>query len=247
MTTLAIDAVVTGAASGIGLAAARRIAREGYRVLAVDRDADGLTRLAETGLATLRADLAVAEDRDAIVEAAQGCRFLVNSAGIVLFKPILDVTIEDLRFVYAVNVESVWDLCSRLGRAMPEGGAIVNLGSSAAKFANTNQIASYASSKAAVMAITRSFAQAFAARNVRVNTVSPGVIQTPMQDVVRDSSAAARGLTVEQLEQARTATIPLGRAGTPQECANVIWFLLSDEAAYMTGQSINVSGGQVTW
>ncbi len=242
-----VDAVVTGAGSGIGLATARRIQREGLRVLAVDRDANSLEQRAAEGMATLQADLSVAGDRDRIVAAAQGCRYLANVAGILIFKPILEVTVEDLRSVYAVNVEAVWDLCSRLGRAMPPGGAIVNLSSSAAKFANTNEIASYASSKAAVLSITRSFAKAFAPNGVRVNAVAPGVIETPMQRALRDNSAQARGLTVEQMEQAREATIPLGRPGTPEECAAVIWFLLSDEAAYMTGQSLNVTGGQVTW
>ncbi len=249
MTTIEpqFDAVVTGAASGIGLATARRIRREGWRVLAVDRDAEGLGHAAAEGMATMQIDLAAAGDRDRLVAAAQGCRYLVNAAGILVFKPILDVTIDDLRYVYAVNVEAVWDLCSRIGRAMPEGGAIVNLSSSAAKFANTNQIAPYASSKAAVLSITRSFAQAFAAQGVRVNAICPGVIETPMQDAIRDNAAVARGLTVEQLELARTASIPLGRAGTPDECAGAIWFLLSDDAGYMTGQGINFTGGQVTW
>ncbi len=247
MTSAAYDAVVTGAASGIGLASARRIQAEGYRVLAVDRDADGLATVAEEGMATMQTDLSNTDDRDGLVQAASGCRYLVNSAGILVFKPILDVTIDDLRFIYSVNVEAVWDLCSRIGRTMPSGGAIVNLSSSAAKFANTNQIAPYASSKAAVLSITRSFAQAYAAQRVRVNAVCPGVIETPMQDTIRDQAAAAGGLTIEQLERARTTSIPLGRAGTPDECARVIWFLLSGEAAYMTGQAINVTGGQVTW
>jgi NAD(P)-dependent dehydrogenase (short-subunit alcohol dehydrogenase family) len=243
----AFDAVVTGSASGIGLATARRIQREGWRVLAVDRDAEGLELVAAEGISTMRVDLASAGDRDRLVEAGQGCRFLVNAAGILVFKPILDVSIEDLHHVYAVNVDAVWDLCSRIGRTMPNGAAIVNLSSSAAKFANTNQIAPYASSKAAVLSITRSFAQAFAAQGVRVNAICPGVIETPMQDTIRDNAAQARGLTVEELEQVRKASIPLGRAGTPDECAGAIWFLLSEEASYMTGQSINFTGGQVTW
>jgi NAD(P)-dependent dehydrogenase (short-subunit alcohol dehydrogenase family) len=249
MTTIEppFDAVVTGAASGIGLATARRVQREGRRVLAVDLDAEGLERASAEGMATMQVDLSSAADRDRLVEVAQGCRYLVNSAGILVFKPILDVTVDDLRFVYAVNVDAVWDLCSRIGRTMPDGGAIVNLSSSAAKFANTNQIAPYASSKAAVLSITRSFAQAFSPQGVRVNAICPGVIETPMQDDIRDRAAEARGMTVEQLEQVRTASIPLGRAGTPDECAGAIWFLLSDEAAYMTGQGINFTGGQVTW
>jgi len=236
-------AVVTGAASGIGLATARRLLREGHRVLAVDRDVDGLDRAAAEGVATLQADLADPADRDRVVEAAAGARFLVNAAGIIVLKPILEVTLDDLERVYRVNVQAVWDLTARIGAHMPGNGAIVNLSSSSAKIASTTEAAAYASTKASVLSITRSFAYAFAASGVRVNAVCPGIIDTPMQDAVLAKVAVARGVTVDELVTARNATVPLGRSASADECAAVIWFLLSDEASYMTGQAVNVTGG----
>ena len=173
--------------------------------------------------------------------------FLVNAAGIIRLKPILEFTVQDLRDIYAVNVEATWDLVSRIGRTMPSGGAIVNLSSSSAKLATTTEAAVYASSKTAVLSITRSFAYAFASNGVRVNAICPGIIDTPMQDRVLAAVAAERGLTVEELSEARNKTVPLGRAASAAECAGAIWFLLSDEAGYMTGQAINYSGGLVTW
>lgn len=238
-------AVVTGAASGIGLAVARRLLKEGYRVLAVDRDDAGLTRVAQEGMTTLRADLADPADRDRVVDAGSGAKLLVNAAGIIVLKPILEVSLADLEQVYRVNVQAVWDLTARLGSQMPAGGAVVNLSSSSAKLASTTEAAAYASTKAAVLSITRSFAYAFASAGVRVNAVCPGIIDTPMQDAVLARVAAARGLAVEELVEARNATVPLRRGASADECAAVIWFLLSDESAYMTGQAVNVTGGLV--
>jgi NAD(P)-dependent dehydrogenase (short-subunit alcohol dehydrogenase family) len=127
----------------------------------------------------------------------------------------------------------------------PGGGAIVNLSSSSAKLATTVEAAVYASSKTAVLSITRSFAYALAPRNVRVNAICPGIIDTPMQDRVLEQVAAARGTTAEALSAARNKTVPLGRAASADECAGAIWFLLSDAAGYMTGQAVDYSGGLV--
>ena len=238
-------AVVTGAASGIGLATAHRLQREGFDVLAVDRDSSGLEPLAEGGMRVLAADLGDDSARAEVIGAGRGASALVNSAGINRLKPILDITAQDLRDIYAVNVEAVWDLTSRIGRTMPSGGAIVNLSSSSAKLATMTEAASYASSKAAVLSLTRSFAYAFAPRGVRVNAILPGIIDTPMQDKVLASVAEARGMTAAQLADERTRLVPLGRAASAEECAGVIWFLLSPAAAYMTGQGINYTGGLV--
>jgi len=239
------QAVVTGAGSGIGLAVGRRLVREGFTVLGVDRDEDGLARAADGGMDVLRADLAEAADRDAVVERAATCRYLVNAAGVILLKPIAEVTVEDLERIYRVNVHAVWDLTSRIGGGMAPGSAIVNLSSSSAKLATTTEAAGYASSKAAVLSLTRSFAYAFAAANVRVNAICPGIIDTPMQDAVLAKVALARGVDLEQLSRERNAVVPLGRSASADECAGAIWFLLSDEAAYMTGQAINFTGGLV--
>ena len=240
-------AVVTGAGSGIGLATGRRLIREGFSVIAVDRDDDGLERASTEGMTALKADLSSADDRDRVVRAGKGSRYLVNAAGIIVLKPILEVTIEDLETVYRVNVQAVWDLTARIGSSMTAGGSIVNLSSSSAKLASTTEAAAYASTKAAVLSLTRSFAYAFAANDVRVNAVCPGIIDTPMQDAVLAKIAATRGVPVDELVDARNATVPLKRAASADECASTIWFLLSPESSYMTGQSINVTGGLVMY
>lgn len=245
MTLNNAQAVVTGAGSGIGLATGRRLVREGFSVIGVDRDESGLERAAVEGMTPMKADLASAEDRDKVVAAAAGSRYLVNAAGIIILKPILEVTIEDLETVYRINVQAVWDLTARIGSAMAAGSSIVNLSSSSAKLANTTEAAAYASTKAAVLSLTRSFAYAFAARDVRVNAVCPGIIDTPMQDAVLAKVAAARGVPIAELVAARNAVVPLNRAASADECASTIWFLLSSESSYMTGQAINVTGGLV--
>lgn len=184
---------------GIGLATGRRLGREGYAVLGVPAD------------------------RDQLGAAAQGCWYLVNAAGVIVLKPMMGVdTVEDLRTLYSVNVEAVWGLTSRIGRSMPNGGAIVNLSSSSATLATTTEAASYASSKAVVLSITRSFAYAFANQGVRVNAICSGVIDTPMQDTFVERVASLRGVSVEELGRLRNATVPLGRAASADECAGAI-------------------------
>jgi NAD(P)-dependent dehydrogenase (short-subunit alcohol dehydrogenase family) len=240
-------AIVTGAASGIGRATVERLLAENMSVLAVDRSVDGLEPLAAGGAETLVADLADESARARVVEAGEGADYLVNSAGIIRVAPIGDVTLAEFRDVFSVNVEAVFFLCQQLGPRLAPNGAIVNLSSSSAKLATTVEVATYAASKAAVASITRSFAYALAKRPVRVNAVCPGIVDTPMQDHVLAGVAGLRGLTVDQLSEARNQTVPLGRACSPEECAGLIRFLLSDESAYMTGQSINFTGGLVTW
>ena len=240
-------AIVTGAASGIGQAVALRLLREGVDVVAVDRNEAGLGRAVKAGAELFVGDLASEADRDRLVALGQGAHHLVNAAGIIRLKPILEFTVPDIREIYAINVEATWDLTSRIGRSMPRGGSIVNLSSSSAKLATTTEAAVYASSKSAVLSLTRSFAYAFAPSNVRVNAICPGIVDTPMQEKVLADIAAERGITVEELSTARNKTVPLGRAASADECAGAIWFLLSDESAYMTGQAINFTGGLVTW
>ena len=170
---------------------------------------------------------------------------LVNAAGYMRMKNIFDFTVQDLHDIYAVNVDAVWDLTSRLGREMPDGGAIVNISSISAKLAATTETSVYASSKAAVLSITRSFAYALAAQGVRVNAICPGIVDTPMQDKVIARLAELRGSAQHDIAVRRLTGVPLGRAASADECAGLACFLLSDAAGYLTGQAINQDGGMV--
>lgn len=240
-------AVVTGAASGIGAAVARRLLREGASVLAVDRNGPGLAPIASLGAESLAADLGEVDDRREVIARAAGADHLVNAAGIIRLAPIWEITLDDFRELYRVNVESIFFLVQAIGPTMPAGGSIVNLSSSSAKLATTVEAGLYASTKTAILSITRTFAYALAPRNVRVNAICPGIIDTPMQERVLREVAEARGTTPEELSAARNRTVPLGRAASADECAGAIAFLLSHEAGYMTGQAVNFTGGLVTW
>lgn len=105
----------------------------------------------------------------------------------------------------------------------------------------------YGASKAAVLSVTRSFAHACAGRGVRMNAVCPGLIDTPMNDVVVAGIAPLRSLDIDEYARSRIGMVPLGRLADPREVAEVIAFLLSEAASYMTGQSVNVTGGMITY
>ena len=197
---------------------------------------------------TLVADITDPEVRAEIADWAEGADYLVNSAGVIVIKPIFELTVEDWRRVQTVNAEATFFLCQKVGPRLAPGGAIVNLSSSSAKLATTVEVAAYAASKTTILSITRSFAYALAPRRVRVNAILPGIVDTRDAGRGAETVAPMRGLTAEELERgAQRRLVPLGRGSSPEECAALIWFLLSDEAAYMTGQAINFTGGLVTW
>ncbi len=240
-------AVVTGAASGIGFAVVERLLTEGASVVAVDINEAGMAPLAALGAELCIASVADPADRDRIAETAGEFDYLVNSAGVLFVRSIWDVGLDEWRNLYAVNVEGTFFMCQRLGRQIRSGGAIMNLSSSSAKLATTVEVTPYSSSKATILGITRSFAYVLAKDGVRVNAILPGIIDTPMQDKVLDAVAPMRGTTSAALNEARMKVVPLGRTASPAECAGAIWWHLSDEASYITGQAINYTGGLVMW
>jgi NAD(P)-dependent dehydrogenase (short-subunit alcohol dehydrogenase family) len=245
-------AIVTGAAHGIGRATALRFAAEGCHVLAADIDgAAGAALAAEaaaTGLqlAFRQADVTDAADVSALVTEAEG-RFggldtaFVN-AGIEQVATDSDALAEEAwARVLAVNLTGTFLTCQAVIRAMLRtgGGAIVT-NASVAAFANVGRNVAYAASKGGVMALTRVLAIEYAARNIRVNAVCAGVIDTAMNARHRDRAedpdawmAAARAIT------------PLGRLGTADEVAALALFLASDEAGFITGTGMLVDGGRV--
>ncbi|GLZ02609.1 SDR family oxidoreductase [Actinomadura sp. NBRC 104412] len=240
--------MVTGAAGGIGLAVVDRLVAEGVAVVAVDRD-EGL--LAEAGrrpgVTTRAVDLGDRHARTRLVAEVDRLDYLVNAAGVVSLVPVADVTVEEWDRVMRVNAEALFFLCQGFAERMGAGSAIVNISSTAAKTGAIAEAAVYAASKAAVLSITRSFATHLAPRGVRVNAVCPGIIDTSMGDSVVRELATRWGEDPERLRAARASGVPMGREGEPRECAAAIWFLLSEDASYITGQNLNVSGGQVNW
>src|SRR5476649_2450301 len=187
--------VVTGAGSGIGKAVVRRLIREGADVLAVDINGGNLVDLESERCEILAADLTDPAVRARVADWADGGDYLVNSAGVIMIKPIFELTVEDWRRVQAINAEATFFLCQKVGPRLRPGGSIVNLSSSSAKLATTIEVAAYAASKTTILSITRSFAFALASRPVRVNAILPGIVDTPMQEAVLEAVAPMRGAT----------------------------------------------------
>jgi NAD(P)-dependent dehydrogenase (short-subunit alcohol dehydrogenase family) len=236
-------AVVTGAGSGIGKATALLLLERGASVLAVDLTEDALRDVADAGGEALAADLTRTDARARVLERAGETHHLVNSAGVIRLVPILEVTEDDWNAVVDVNAKALFFMCQAFGRVLPDDGSIVNLSSVSARDARTTETAVYASSKAAVISLTRSFAHALSPRGVRVNCVLPGITDTPMQDKVLDEVAQLRGIPRETLEDVRLRYVPMGRTAPPREIAEAIVWLLSPSASYVNGQALGVDGG----
>jgi NAD(P)-dependent dehydrogenase (short-subunit alcohol dehydrogenase family) len=241
-------AIVTGAASGIGRATSLLLLERGASVVAADRDARGLAVAADAGAEVIVCDVTDPADRARLVEVAgPTCDQLVNAAGIIRLSALDDVSEDDWERVMGVNAKALFFLCQLVVPRLPAGGAVVNVASGAGKTGSTHEAAVYGASKAAVLSLTRSFAHAHAGRGVRVNAVCPGLVDTPMNDVVLAGIAPLRGVEPHELGDSRIAAVPLGRVADPREVAEVIAFLLSSASSYMTGQSVNVTGGMITY
>jgi 2-dehydro-3-deoxy-L-rhamnonate dehydrogenase (NAD+) len=243
-----VVAIVTGAGQGIGLATAWELAGQGASVGLLDIHLG----LAEEASAALRAkghraqpfmgDVANAENvREAVervVRELGAVKILVNNAGIAgRAAPITELTDEEWDTVMAIDVKSLF-LCSRAvlpGMIASGGGAIVNVASVAGKEGNPRMVP-YSTAKAGVIGFTKALAKEVVSFNIRVNAVSPAVVDTPI----------LKQLTPQQVEY-MTSRIPMGRAGKVEEVAAVIGFLASDKASFVTGQCYDVSGGRSTY
>jgi len=235
-------AVVTGGASGIGEAVARRLAREGAEIVILDANLEGATRVAgEAGGRAVRTDVS---DPDSVAAAFSGLPrvdVLVNSAGIAHVGDILATSADDFDRVFRVNARGTFLTMQVAIPRMLEagGGAIVNLASTAAKVGIPDRFA-YSMSKGAVLAMTLSVAHDYVARNVRANCVCPARIHTPFVDGFIAKNYPDRR---EAMFAELSASQPIGRMGRPDEVASLIAYLGSDEAAFVTGSAYDLDGG----
>ncbi|HEX9036554.1 MAG TPA: 3-oxoacyl-ACP reductase FabG [Ktedonobacterales bacterium] len=242
-------ALVTGAGRGIGAATAKRLAEEGARVTLADLDLEGCQQVAEEiaaagGEATpVRCDVSSAADAQAAVDAALAAYsqldILVNNAGILRDNLLFKMSEDDWDKVLDVHLKGAF-LCARAAqKPMVEKryGRIVNLSSTSA-LGNRGQ-ANYSAAKAGMQGLTRTLAIELGPFGIIVNAVAPGFIDT---DMTR-ATAARMGVAPEQFQSSVSAMIPLRRVGQPSEVASVIAFLASDDASYVSGQTIYVAGG----
>ena len=236
-------AIVTGASSGICRAVAERLRDEGMRVIGVDINGEKLAQV--SGIEPLVVDLSNDQGRAEVVKVGKGAHALINGAALIRLKKIREFTTQDIRDIYAVNVEAPWYLMSHLSEVMADGGSVVNLSSVSARLTVTPETAIYASSKTALLAMTRSWAHVLVPRNINVNAVLPGITDTPMQEHVLHRLSELREVPYSQLEADRLNGIPMKRAANPAEIAGLIHFLITDEAKYITGQGLSQDGGSV--
>jgi NAD(P)-dependent dehydrogenase (short-subunit alcohol dehydrogenase family) len=247
-------AVITGAASGIGRAAARQLAERGARIAAVDRNSEALTELVGTLPVTTATHLAIVRDlrpaesgSDAVAEVlmkTERLDILVNAAGVCHFNRMNTITPEEWDEVLEIDLRSLFFISVAAAEAMESsrGGRIINLGSNAGRKGRALS-AHYAAAKAGVANLTESLALAYGSKKICVNTVCPGPTDTPMWEGNFRELKAITGKSPGDFVETWSAQTPLGRIGTPEDVAHLITFLASDLAAFITGQEINVCGG----
>lgn len=252
-------AIVTGGGQGIGEAIALRLAQEGLRLVIADIQYDRAQttarKIVEAGgeAIGLRVDVSSADDREQMLEHTLQewgrVDVLVNNAGIQRIALPLDVSAEHWDAVMDINAKATYFCCQVVLRHMmaQRQGRIINIASMAGKTASTIYHPIYNVSKAAVIAMTKTLALACASDGVRVNAVCPGVVETPMQDLVDREFARVIGRPPHEIRTERLSRIPLGRIEQPEEVAAVVAFLAGPDSRYMTGQAINVTGGMISY
>lgn len=228
-------AVVTGAASGMGAAAAARLMTEGVAVLGVDRVGEGIV-----GTHTLVADLGDGDSIVAIAGAAgsllSGCDILINNAGVCPAGPFAEMTEDQWNCALSINVTAVMKLTRALLPLLAASGRgrVVNVGSIMSRYGDAGLVA-YTTSKHAVLGLTRALAMELGPQAITVNCVQPGAIATGMTRGLFEDTPGARDYYAS-----RSA---LGRVGQPEDVADVMVFLATDDARFITGQGIMVDGG----
>ncbi|HIM53173.1 MAG TPA: 3-oxoacyl-[acyl-carrier-protein] reductase [Candidatus Marinimicrobia bacterium] len=238
-------AIVTGASRGIGEAIAKQLSSCGAKIILIARNSDQLVAVKETiisngGIAeSIAGDVSnlnsISEIVTNTIDKWGRIDILVNNAGIARDNIIMRMKEDDWDSVMNINLKGCFNGIKSVARPMikNKAGRIINITSVIGQIGNAGQ-SNYAASKAGIMGLTKSMAKELGSRNITVNAVAPGYITTDMTNELNDE-------VKEQLK----SSIPLGRLGTPDDVANLVCFLASDEAGYITGQTFNVDGGMV--
>lgn len=229
-------AVVVGGASGIGRAVVVGLAEQGYRVVVADRNADGAAAVAaELGDMATAATVDVTDEDTvaALFDRAGPVDVVVNTAGFGDFGRIVDLEVERFRALIDCCLTGAFLVMKHAGRHLRDGGSLVSITSLNARLAAPGMSA-YCAAKAGLAMLTQVAALEFAPRNIRVNAVSPGFVQTPLTELV----TLAPGVLEDYVENT-----PLGRVGTAQDVADAVLFVCSDKATWMTGEVVDLNGG----
>lgn len=235
------SAIVTGAAQGIGLAIATTLAGHGARVTIADLDGDKAQAAAAAIGPAARGVACDVTDEESVaalvagaVEVYGGLDVIVNNAGITRDASLKKMTLENFQAVITVHLQGTWLGIRAASEVMRDAksGSIINISSMSGKVGNPGQT-NYSAAKAGIVGMTKAAAKELAHHGVRVNAIQPGLIRTPMTEAMSAEAYAAT-----------EATIPMRRAGEPEEIANVVAFLASDLSSYMTGAVLEVSGGR---
>lgn len=251
-------AIVTGAGRGIGRAIALRLALEGVRVVVTDVDRAGAEAVADEiarngGKAiALKVDVTRQNDIDAMITRTANefgeLNILVNNAGIAAVALLMDTDEQTWDRVMAVNAKGVL-LCSKAAAKQMikqgKGGRIIINASASGKVVpgKNAPLGAYSASKHAVVALTKQLGLELAAHQILVNCVCPGIVDTPFWDLVDRETAALEGVPPGSVKARAVARIPLQRIEKPEDIANVVAFLASDDASYITADAVNVAGG----
>jgi meso-butanediol dehydrogenase / (S,S)-butanediol dehydrogenase / diacetyl reductase len=251
--------LITGAARGIGAATARRLAASRARLVLADLDGPGVDKLAaELDAVAVQADVTRPADVARLVDEPYRrwgrLDVLFNNAGVIRVQPLLEVTAAEWDRVMDVNLRAVFFVLQAVARRMKEQpvmagselrGKLIQTASIAGYRGGNHLTTPYSASKAGVISLTRSAAQALAADRITSNCVCPGAVDTAMWDQLDRELAALHGLAPREAWKRRIAGIPLGRPETADDVAGVVAFLAGPDSDYMTGQAIKVDGGLV--
>ena len=251
--------LITGAARGIGAACARRLAADGAKLVLADLDGAGAEKLAaELGQVAVRADVTRPEDIERIVDEPYRrwgrLDVLLNNAGVIRVQPMLEVTGEEWDRVIDLNLRAVFFVLQAVARRMLQQGPIpdselrgklIQTASIASYRGGNHLMAPYSASKAGVVSLTRSAAQALARHRITSNCVCPGAVETAMWEQIDREWGALEGLGQGEAWKRRIRNIPLGRPERAEDVAGVVAFLAGPDSDYMTGQALNVDGGLV--